>query len=569
MSIQLIFAQESTVRPKQAYPQFSSHFTKQNITWNWQTRFQMADSINRVWQWQVQDYFQSNLITPSGTNRQWKDEHTFSGAFSYRQHSFSPGVYVKSWYQSDRQTAIKNIYANHAIGLFLDSKYIRPYVGYQQSINRDITDWGWDTGFRGELPNYHFGIYNTRLGMSSDYDLYEKRRNYDNRLSAAIQTNFSDLSGDSLSFNFSETSKQYYSGNTIEHVKIYSRDWQNRLFYYLSRRDRITLKTKLQSRNISYFNGRNISLLENSMEFRHSGSKLQLAMNLRTGDETQDNAGIKTDSRARQTALRLNADYHFSSRQQAGFDLAYAKLQYDTPDSIVNNDDRDEQRYIFQVNYFYRFSPVLKLSWQAYAYLFHQIYIFKEQSINNSWNRVYKLVPRLDYAYGRLRNSLSTQVLVNYTVYDFENFISQTRSYVFRKYTLSDSISTRLLGNQYLGAHIKMELEDKGSFYSDDFTQQVLQSYRSQFYNLYFLNTHFLYFRAMAGYTYYRRDEWRHIPLKHLSRSIINQGPYLNVAYLAGRKLKFSANISLSTLDDSAYKRTNYTTGYLKLYYSF
>ncbi len=567
--IHFLPAQDSTAYQPDPKPVFNSEFIKQAITWNWQSRFIMADSLGSVWHWQVRDFFRSYLISPSSNSRQEKDEHTFGGTFSYTKGWLNPGLYVKSWYQSDQQTRVKNQYANHALGIRLNARYLQPYLGYQQSVNRSITDWGWDTGFRSALPRLALGSYHARLNLASDYDLYAKRQNYDNRLAASIQTRFSAYSGDSLSFDYTETSKQYYSGSAIEHVKIFNRTWQNRLFYFLSFKDKITLNTKVQSRDISYFNGRNILLLENNMQYRHTGTELQLLLGLRTGDETQDNAGIRTDSRARQTALRLAADYRLSERQQLGLDLAFAKLQYDTPDSIINNDDRDEQRFVLQANYRYRVSPLLTLSWRAYAFFFHQIYIFAEQSINNSWNRVYKLNPRVDFVNRNIRNSLSTQVLANYTVYDFETNAEQIRSYVFRKYTVSDSLSYRLFGEQYAGAHVRVELEDKGSFFQEDFSQQVLQSYRSEFYNIFLLNNHFLFFRVMAGYTYYRREEWRHIPKKRKSRSIVNRGPYINVRYQAKENIIFSANLSLSSLNDSNYNQTRYTTGYMKLYYTF
>lgn len=562
-------AQDSTLYQTNPQPVFSSEFIKQTITWNWQSRFMMADSLGSDWHWQVRDFFRSYLISPSSKNRQEKNEHIFAGTFNFANGFFNPGIYINSWDQDNRQSATNNHYANHALGIRVNSGYIQPYLGYQQSVNRRITDWGWDTGFRSKLPRMALSSYYGKLGLASDYDLYAKRRNYNNRLAASVQTRFSSFSGDSLSFDYTETSKQYYSGSAIEHVKIFNRTWQNRLFYYVSYQDKITLNTKVQSRDISYFNGRNILLLENNMQYRHTGTRLQLLLGLRTGDETQDNAGIRTDSRARQTALRLAADYRLSGRQQLGLDVAYAKLQYDTPDSVINNDDRDEQRFVLQANYRLRISPLLSLSWRAYAFFFHQIYIYAEQSINNSWNRVYKLNPRVDFVNTNFRNTLSTQVLANYTVYDFETNADQIRSYVFRKYTVSDSLSYRLFGEQYAGMHVRVELEDKGSFFQRDFTQQILQSYRSEFYNIYLLNNHFLFFKVMAGYTYYRREEWRHLPKKRKNRSIVNMGPYVNLRYQADTHMVFSANLSLSSLNDSNYKQSRYTTGYLKLYYSF
>ena len=442
-------------------PYFISRFTKQSITWNWLTQFMMSDSLNGRIHWSVRDNFRSSLISPGQSAGQWKDEHTFSGQFRYDSGFISPALYIKSWLKSDRQPGSKNLFSNHSAGIQFQTKYITPYVGYQQARNRALTEWGWDTGIEGHVLNYKAGAYNTNMDFNSHYDFYEHRQNNEHNLGVSVKTKFSRFSGDSLSFIYGGLSRQYFVSGKLEHVTLFNRTWQNNLYYYLTYRDQITMQTQVQSRNISYFNGRNIFNIENRLRYLHTGQRMTLGLFLRTNDETQDNSGIRTDSRLRQTAMRMELGYKITEDQYIDVNLAYVKLQYDTPDKTYNNDDRDEQRFVFNIKYKYRFSPVLNMDILAYSYLFHQIYIFSEQSINNSWNRIFKLNPQVNYITDRIRNRLSTEVLANYTVYDFEHLITNTRSFVFRKYSFSDSISVRLFGSQYGGASAKIQLEDK------------------------------------------------------------------------------------------------------------
>ena len=548
-------------------PVFFSRFTKQSITWNWLSRFSMSDSAGKHWRWTVRDIFRSNLINPGGSAGQWKDEHQFSGQFFYTTSVISPALYFKSWLKSDRQPGSANLFSNHAAGILFHTKYITPYIGYQQARNKDLSEWGWDTGFEGRLLNFKAGAYNTNMNFDSHYDFYEKRKNYEHNLGVSVQTKFSRFSGDSLSFVYGGLSRQYFVGGKLEHVTLFNRSWKNHLYYYLTYRDRITLQTLVQSRDISYFNGRNIFNIENRLRYRHSGQKVFLGISLRTNDETQDNFGIRTDSRQRQTAMRLELGYKLTEDQSVDLNAAYVKLQYDTPDKIYNNDDRDEQRFVFNLKYRYRFSPLLNMDILAYSYLFHQIYIFSEQSINNSWNRIFKLNPQVNYFSDRIRNRLSTEVMANYTIYDYEGLITNTRSFVFRRYTFSDSASVRLFGSQYAGASAKIQIEDKGSFFEKIFKQQLLQSNKSELYSVFLSNENLFYFRCQAGFTFYSRKEWRYIPIKKRSRTITNRGPFFNISYKASQKIIFSANVSLSYLKDSSYHDYRYTTGYIRLHY--
>jgi hypothetical protein len=165
-------------------------------------------------------------------------------------------------------------------------------------------------------------------------------------------------------------------------------------------------------------------------------------------------------------------------------------------------------------------------------------------------------------------NILSTKVLANYTVFDFDHLFFQPKSFIFRKYTLSDSLNLHIFKENYIGFQGRLELEDKGSYYKDDNSQQILQSYTSEFFNLFLTNKRIFYLSLSSGYTFYRRREWRYLPKKQQNREVSNSGPFLKVYYNNPQKLYFSAYLAYMSLDDSAVGDSRYFTGHIRMNYS-
>ncbi len=551
-----------------------SEFYKQSTTWNWLAELTLKNPTKSNVKWTFTERLQSNLLIPAAGRKKWKDEHLLHGLIYKKYDPLSAGLYFNSWFQSDKQVSANNQFANQALGVFVQKSALKhlqltPYLGYQYARNRKHKDWGWDTGLSLKLNRFRFTNYTADINGATNFDIYPTRRNKEYDLVSHFSTRFSRFSSDSLFLHYNDLSKQYYVADSIEQVTIHERSVQNKLFYNFNAANRLLLQTRLQSRAISYFNGRSILTFENYLRYMHLDRKLNILFTFRTSAETQDNAGTYTDSRTLRTAFNLNLRYQFNSNQRLIFNSAYVKLQYDTPDSIVNNDDRDELGFVSTIQYQWQISPLLALRLLSYIYLYHQIYIYKERSLNNNWNRIYKLNPRLYYHWGFLSNRLSTEVLANYTIYDFDYLTPEPRSFVFRKYTFSDSLLIRYRTHQFIGGYYRLELEDKGSFFAKEFAQQVLQSYNSRFWTVFLRNNHFLYFRVDLGYTFYRRKEWRHVPRKKLNREVTNQGPYLELAYTVLPRIIFTANTSFLTLVDSRQPKRHYISGKLKLNYFF
>ena len=114
-------------------------------------------------------------------------------------------------------------------------------------------------------------------------------------------------------------------------------------------------------------------------------------------------------------------------------------LRYDTPD-IFNTDDRDELLLTSGIEYSHRFSSRLILLLNADLTLFHLVYLNRDKSANNNWNRVVRFSPSVDYApVSWFRTALRTEVLANYTISDYEQQVASIRSFSFRQLLMSDS----------------------------------------------------------------------------------------------------------------------------------
>jgi hypothetical protein len=571
-----------------------TNFVKQDFTWDWIGEFNLYKEELTGPGVRLTNDFHSILIT---SDRYQRVQNNLDGFAFFKTPSTYHGIYVRSWYLQDKAEPVSGSrFGNHAMGVkaiyqagpFLT---ITPYAGYQKSENRAIVDWGWDLGIDAALNRYSMGDYQTDLHVESNYDLYPLRRNASNSFDTRIKTRFSAYASDSLMVHYSKDNQQYFSSDGIHliDVQVESQGFENFLYYLLSPRASVEFSTILLSRRVDdntpgANNKRDIERFENRLSLRHSGNRFSVLLSLFTYQETQDNIDVVTDSRALQTTLQANFFYRIGQNDLVTLRTGLIKFQYDTPDSVINNDDRDEFRITGSLEYDRRFSDLFEAKLEFYANLYHKLYIFREQSANNNRNRIYKLQASARYANGFWRNTLLTYVLANYTIYDFDSQFSTPRSYVFRKYVLSDSMKIPVFPQISVGFLGRLELEDRGTFYEADFTQGLLESGRNVYYDIYLEQRNIYHFTFMAGVLMYQRDSWRHIPVKYQDRRIRKTSPYFRIVYPLGRRIRFNAFLSLTHLQDDgqinpeilnleSYEtrriNTRYTTGSLNMTFLF
>ncbi|NOY06252.1 MAG: hypothetical protein GXO82_06425 [Chlorobi bacterium] len=172
-----------------------------------------------------------------------------------------------------------------------------------------------------------------------------------------------------------------------------------------------------------------------------------------------------------QSQLALNVVHRIGNRDTISFYGSALKLRYDTP-SKQNFDDRDELYYLLQGRWAHRFSPLLRGSILIDINLRHTVYIFAERSANNTWNRVIRLRPEVAFRNSILSNALATEVLANYTVYDFESTSLQVQSFSFRQLTVMDSLRLRISRSLFLKADLMWRVYERGDLFWETFSSR-------------------------------------------------------------------------------------------------
>jgi hypothetical protein len=576
--LSLVTAQETTL-PTDHLWQLS--FMKQNITWDWRgilTYNQESDNGPGI---RLDERFISNLLIPGTFQRKWRDENNFNSFIFYKQSRNYYGIYLKSWSLTNKQTLLVSRYLTHSAGLrsvleIDDQVVVTPYAGYQYSKNLSYIDWGYALGIDGKINQINMGDYKTDLYLSADYDLFPERENSANQFDIRINKRFSNVAEDSLSVSYQKSKQQYYSSSfkTIVDVNLETKSLKNVLDYNLSSRSFFQVNTILIDRQISDNtpanpNIRKVFRFENHFGYRYFSSGLFFHIGLNTYLETLDNVDIRTDSEALQTGITTDFSFFFNNNNQLDVELNFIKYQFDTPDMERNFDDRDEIRFVGIARYLHHLSPLLSLEFAGYVNLFHKSYIFGQQSANNNWNRIYRIQAMVHYNYSKFSNTLRTEVLANFTAYDFDYLFDNTRSFIFRRYSVSDSMMVPLLDQVYAGVYVRLELEDRGDFYKDLFAQNIVESSQILYYDYFFRKVGLFNLNFEIGFAVYHRKNWRHLAVAVETRDIRRVSPYIRLVYPLGRNLQFSSQIAQNYLVDLGREKNQYTYGRLDLHYFF
>jgi len=556
-------------------------FIKQNITWDWRGILTYNQEASDGLGIRLDERFISNLLIPGIAQRNWRDENTFNSYIFYKQSRNYYGIYLKSWSLTNKQTRLNTKYLNHSAGMRSDLQIndqiiIRPYAGYQYSKNLSYIDWGYDLGIKGTINRINLGDYRTDLFLSTEYDLFPERENAANQFDIRINKRFSNVAEDSLSVSYLESKQQYYSSTfeTIVDVNLETKSLQNILNYNLSSHSFFEVNTILRDRKISDNtpanpNIRKVFRFENHFGYRYFSPNFLFRIGLNTFLETLDNVKIRTDSEALQTGLMTDFIFFFNTTNRLDLQLNFIKYQFDTPDMEDNHDDRDEIRFVCSARYLHHLSPLLSLEFAGYVNLFHKMYIFRQQSANNNWNRIYRIQSSVYYHYNEFHNTLRTQVLANYTAYDYDHFFDDTRSFIFRRYSVSDSMIVPILPQISGGMYVRLELEDTGNFFKDLFAQNIAESSQILYYDFFIHKEGFLNLNLEVGFAVYHRKNWRHLAVTVETRDIRRVSPYLRLVYPLGRSLQFSSQIAQNYLVDLGREKSEYTYGKLDLHYFF
>ena len=125
-------------------------------------------------------------------------------------------------------------------------------------------------------------------------------------------------------------------------------------------------------------------------------------------------------------------------------------------------------------------------------------------------------------------------MLANYTVYEFEDLVSQVNSFSYRQLTVRDSIYYNFTEDFFVNLFTGLKFSEQGEFDNDEFAVRPL----TYFEDVNFISAvNYLFFNFIefsAGYKFYQQKRYNYNEgVKELNSTIRNFGP------LAGLKVYF------------------------------
>ncbi len=517
-------------------------FDKGNVNWQWLGKLWYM----RHWQgWSIdfRESFQSNLYRGLTTTRNWKDLNDFSlkvsrpvgGALRW-------GVGVESRILSDQTTNLR--FSKHSAFQQIawqvtQGVTITPRIGWSWEESFGFADNGFYSGGELTIQQVELGGYQTTARWQGNYRAFPERKNRDLSLHTTFYRQFSPQASDSFSVNYSTAVNRYYlsAAGALESVTLQEQGIRNVLNYHLSSRQQFQVVTRVQRRHLSINNPFNQNerrevLVNTRAHYRFQWKGGYALATFHTAQKIQDNTGVETDINGLQTGMGIEGRFFVARNWQVFSSFRYTKYEFNTPDTLVNHDDRDEQRFIWDVSLKWQHSPYFTLTLSGYAYWFHQVYIHRSRSANNNWNRIYRLRALMQHwPAPEVRHTIKAEILANYTVYDFDEILPVFKSYIFRKFIVADSLTWQFQSATGLQVYYRLELEDNGTFFKQLFAQQVSQQVVLHFISVLVDYRTPLGVHLGVGGNIYRRDEWRFRPERRQTRAFLSVSPLVQLRY--------------------------------------
>ncbi len=586
LSVSPLFSQTSS-------PNINLNFQQNYTSYTWKGDLNYTKTFPKNRSLMIQNHYVSNLLRTSLSQNKWRDNTQMS--FEYRSR-FRNGVnqifQATSSNYVDKQTGYQNSARTHLLSWGLQASFfktiqMKSILGEKWDQRQGQQDRGLYYFTNTALNPFAWQGYVNRIRLNWQGSQLGKRRDYDFGIGYKISKEFYPGTLDSLSFRFYNTRRDYYisTKGDLESRIGKSRRLSNFLLYPISR--------SLKMRQISTFYSRDTHInqrlvkanggnrnrenlgatTETELQFRHNFLASSLAMLYTYESEAytfsrslQANpfSGIPgtPDNKNRLLEIRSYLSFYLGAHDSLIFQNSISRLQYDTPDTS-NFDDRDELRTIHLLEWTHLFSPGFQIKIGGNIRLRHLAYLFSQKSADNNWNRIFNVYS--DLKYSRLPNfefKQRTEVLSNYTDYDYEYLLQQVKSYVFREFSITDSLLWRLFGQTNLSGYYRLEFEENGRLFWDAFSEQPLLSRHNHYYSLMVDFPVFQTFRVFGGFQGYFRKEWPYtIVLNVLKKSdkpklFRSYGPILKIYLLNSKRQQ--GIVSISTLrvknrDEKAY----------------
>lgn len=491
--------------------------------WNASARYRLTTS---EWFLRLKENFTSSFVRSQYSS--FRDEQSLSfTALKKVSEPFSIAADVQSFVLSDNQTLGTSNAGIHAGAAGIAYRpvggiVVTPMLGLRYDKQQLYRDEGMNYRLYAEGDSLEFG--DSRYAYSGHINQSDlgRRAFKNNAASFQLATEFAPGSADSLHFGWSQNRNDFYipaDSNVFRTFGVTSNirsrteeawNLQNILRYDAGGGFAARLTVNVDTRNIDNdFSYKPLTVLTSIpfnttvQEFRIDGNanieyqsvSTVASLGMQLGERTERHRlerinGIDNffqENRARQESRLDNIAFRnslngrifsqISASDGIDFSASISVLQYDTPDTN-NTDDRDELQMNLSLNETHWFSNAFVASLTAEATMAHLVYLLRDKSSNNNWNRIYRLQPSLTYRPSenfRMYNAF--EVLANYTVFDFELIVPSIKSYSYRQVAFLDSTSydmTRTIGMDMV-AYVR--IFERGELRWQEFAERPLQRF--------------------------------------------------------------------------------------------
>jgi len=474
---------------------------------------------------QLENRFNSNIIF--STIKNIRDDNYFALKGQYKFSNFiQPSISIESKRINDNRKVGISRFKDFAIKGWINSNpyssfYISPFYGYKEEEQLEIGESGKTFGL---TSNFDENILKSRLmgNLKLVYDYLNIRKNQMINTEFLIENFFSEVLNTTTRFYLNKIGRDYFTSIDSNTARIFNTTYnlENRMDNVINFSQRFdltypsgfaleisgdifyrTVDKNLKFKNLNEPNKNLFDTKINEFKFNVSGeSRIPLGRVFSVFKFAYQERSEKHSVKRIQSLpdyiyyQRLDEELqknNFSSRVTFGtqnkiniisrdtlvIDASISKLRYDTPplENFTNpvsitRDDRDELLYIIRLQYLRFFNPALITTILLESFNNHLVYIFKERSSNNNWNRVLRLSTSTTYQSKKFTTKNYFEVLANYTIYDFEDLFQTTQSFAFRQFGFQDSTKIFLIGKYFLAANFNLKLSEQGVFYWKKFS---------------------------------------------------------------------------------------------------
>lgn len=189
----------------------------------------------------------------------------------------------------------------------------------------------------------------------------------------------------------------------------------------------------------------------------------------------------RKNNHSRRTVIGADVTAGLSPSDTIALTASSSLLRYDTP-GAGNDDDRDELMHALTLAATHRINKHLRARVLATANLSHLVYL--KLSANNTWTRIFRIAPRLEYApVAGIASTNGFEVLANYTVYDFEYPSSPIHSFAFRQFSFVDSSTVAVTGRFFVDLHAQWRFYERGELHWESFSERPINYFEDRTYS--------------------------------------------------------------------------------------